>query len=705
MNNIIQFVILLFSILLIPFSLLAEDLTLKKTLQIRGDWAYPPYEFINDSGEPDGFNVEIISAVMEELDYPYEIKLENWVDVKDKYLKGQIDVITGMIYNGDRARTYNLGDVYCYVNYSFVCRKGNIINSLKSAVGNKCFVQSGEVTMRILTDNGVSLSDITSSYDNIDILKRLAAGEGDLAFCSNDIAQYVILKYGLTNLEIIDVGIDPLEYRFVSNDLALLEDINNAYYKIKRNGRYDTIYNKWFGKNKSTNISGFIYIIIGILLSVLLFFFVFVYLLNKKVHLANKQISQQNRQLEYLLHINNLDLKKYQTVFDSTLTGIEVYDKNGVLIDINDSYCEIFGITDKDNILNAGFSISENPVLSDLFSVGSKTVYRDVIRYDLRKSRRSKYFKHSLRDEVLFVDTRISPITDENGNLENIICTYIDQTAVYKHNEIMNQEQDKLTKALTQLNIEKEKAQRADKLKSAFLANMSHEIRTPLNAIAGFAHLLPNIKSAEKLEEYLYIIDHNKEMLLQLIDDILDLSKIDSGLIELNRADFDLSSLFKELHDAYKTRLNDKRIDFILSDKYAKCIIYTDKKRLYQILSNFISNAVKCTDEGSIEIGYNIINKGVRMYIKDTGKGISKENHHRVFGRFEKFDDFVQGTGLGLAISKALAHMAGGKTGFNSETGVGSEFWVWLPIIPTEVEVRSVQTQSVSIHSFNNNVI
>lgn len=232
---------------------------------------------------------------------------------------------------------------------------------------------------------------------------------------------------------------------------------------------------------------------------------------------------------------------------------------------------------------------------------------------------------------------------------------------------------------LKELQLEKQKAQEGDKLKSAFLANMSHEIRTPLNAIVGFSNLLQQTTDPEEQEEYIGIINQNNDLLLRLISDILDLSKIESGTIDFRKERFDLSVLFEETYASLKLRCTHPEVEFLKRNPYSSCMVVLDKDRLVQICTNFVTNAIKYTKRGHILIGYEYIDKGVRIYVEDTGTGIAKDKQQRVFERFEKLDRFVQGTGLGLAICKAIVEANNGRIGVESEEGNGATFWAWFP--------------------------
>ena len=236
-----------------------------------------------------------------------------------------------------------------------------------------------------------------------------------------------------------------------------------------------------------------------------------------------------------------------------------------------------------------------------------------------------------------------------------------------------------LIKTQHKLQKEKERAEQADKLKSTFLANMSHEIRTPLNAIIGFSGLLQSVDSEEEKNEYINIINTNNELLLRLIEDILDLSKIESGIIELNSEEFDMCQLFEEGYANFKLRILNKDIKLSLYNPYHTCRVELDRNRILQLLSNFVTNAIKYTEEGEIHMGFKYENNGLKIFVEDTGIGIAEENHLKVFSRFEKFDSFAQGTGLGLAICKAITEAMNGTIGFNSEKGKGSIFWAWIP--------------------------
>ena len=227
------------------------------------------------------------------------------------------------------------------------------------------------------------------------------------------------------------------------------------------------------------------------------------------------------------------------------------------------------------------------------------------------------------------------------------------------------------------LEEERKKAQEADMLKSAFLANMSHEIRTPLNAIVGFSQMLQFTETAKEREEFIEIINVNNELLLRLINDILDLSKIESGMMELKRESFDFVPFFDDFATALKQRVTNPEVEFIVDNPFKKCIVKFDKNRMAQIFTNFTTNAIKYTSKGHIKVGYEYVDDGIRIYVEDTGIGIPKEKHDRVFRRFEKLDDFAQGTGLGLSICKAIMDTIDAKIGFDSEPGKGSTFWAW----------------------------
>lgn len=225
----------------------------------------------------------------------------------------------------------------------------------------------------------------------------------------------------------------------------------------------------------------------------------------------------------------------------------------------------------------------------------------------------------------------------------------------------------------------KEKAETSDKLKSAFLANMSHEIRTPLNAIVGFSRIISESDNAEERREYYEIVDANNERLLQLINEILDLSKIESGIVEFTYGPVRLHTLCKEIHDAHVFRCP-QGVELRFDSPDEALSIHSDKNWIFQVFSNLIGNAFKFTTEGSVSYGYKQEGERVVFYVKDTGLGIEPEKLGRVFQRFAKLNNFAQGTGLGLSICKTIIERLGGEIAVSSEVGTGTTFTFWLPL-------------------------
>lgn len=224
------------------------------------------------------------------------------------------------------------------------------------------------------------------------------------------------------------------------------------------------------------------------------------------------------------------------------------------------------------------------------------------------------------------------------------------------------------------------KAQEADKLKSAFLANMSHEIRTPLNAIVGFSSILAEMEDKTERQQFLAIIHKNNELLLQLINDILDFSKIESGKLDYSFEEAELKDICKEMYQVHSLKLK-PGVQMIFDEHTLPSVgLYTDVRRVSQIISNFLTNAVKFTSHGYITLSYRVEGKFVRIEVADTGIGIAEENLPDIFQRFVKLNEFKQGTGLGLAICKMLVEKLGGNIGVESQFGVGSTFWFTLPL-------------------------
>ena len=251
-----------------------------------------------------------------------------------------------------------------------------------------------------------------------------------------------------------------------------------------------------------------------------------------------------------------------------------------------------------------------------------------------------------------------------------------------------------------ELTTARDRAEESNRLKSAFLANMSHEIRTPLNAIVGFSGILASTDEEEEKQEYVSIIENNNTLLLQLISDILDLSKIEAGTLEFQYSNIDLNKMLNELTSSLQLKIKSEKVQLTCHLAEKNCFIHTEKNRLSQLLINLISNAIKFTTEGYIRFGYELRGKEIYFYVSDTGWGIPKDKQKSIFGRFVKLNSFEQGTGLGLSICQTLVEHMGGTIGVDSEEGKGSTFWFTLPYkaaIAVEESIKKEEIQPISI--------
>ena len=285
----------------------------------------------------------------------------------------------------------------------------------------------------------------------------------------------------------------------------------------------------------------------------------------------------------------------------------------------------------------------------------------------MQRARRSGQVESILfnLDNKHVIEVFATPIFNEQGDVDGVVIR-VDDVTERQH-------------MIGELETARSRAEQSDKLKSAFLANMSHEIRTPLNAIVGFSDLLMVTEDQEEKEDFIQIINANNELLLKLINDILDLSKIEAGSVELKYEDFDLAVYFNELAASMHRRVVNPQVRLVPMNPYETCTVRLDKNWLAQILTNFVTNAIKYTSEGMIEMGYEKVGGSIRLYVRDTGIGIPEDKKDKVFHRFEKLDEFAQGTGLGLSICKAIVEACRGEIGFESEFDKGSLFWAILP--------------------------
>ncbi|WP_289290916.1 ATP-binding protein [Bacteroides sp. CG01] len=330
----------------------------------------------------------------------------------------------------------------------------------------------------------------------------------------------------------------------------------------------------------------------------------------------------------------------------------------------------------------------EDTPLTDIVGVYSKihpddrkqilNFYQEVIE-GRSKSFRSEVRVHKTAEEML--DSKAPEFSEWNWVRMNIMMSHYAPEEGLIEIIGINYDITEMKEIEVKLIDAKEKAEEADHLKSAFLANMSHEIRTPLNAIVGFSGLLVETEDVEERKQYIGIVEENNELLLQLISDILDLSKIEAGTFEFTITEVNVNLLCEDIVRSMKGKTTGT-VKLVFDKHLPECYIMSDRNRLHQVISNFVNNAAKFTSEGTIKVGYEQLEDSrIRFYVSDTGIGIEEEYRVQIFDRFVKLNSFVHGTGLGLSICRSIIDQLHGEIGVESEPGKGSCFWFILPIV------------------------
>ena len=402
---------------------------------------------------------------------------------------------------------------------------------------------------------------------------------------------------------------------------------------------------------------------------------------STELHKAQQKLSATNSKLAMALDVANIVPWKWDL------------KSKTILCDLNRP---IELSTDEQEVEDSQLSVPDSQYFSKIFKEDRERVkqaYRDLIEGRAEKVKEEYRIVNVQKNNLHKVEWVEAQAAVEARDEDGKPLTLVGSSLVITNRKKMEQE----------LMTAKELAEESNRLKSAFLANMSHEIRTPLNAIVGFSGILASTEEEEEKQEYVSIIENNNTLLLQLISDILDLSKIEAGTLELNYSNIELNELMRELERGFLLRVKTDAVKLEFVEPAGPCMAYTEKNRLSQLMINLVTNAIKFTEKGSIRFGYEMRENELYFYVADTGCGIPKDKQQNIFGRFVKLNSFAQGTGLGLSICKTLMDHMGGRIGVESEEGKGSTFWFTLPYKPAVKEDKKQMPKDIQPVSIERN--
>lgn len=402
---------------------------------------------------------------------------------------------------------------------------------------------------------------------------------------------------------------------------------------------------------------------------------------STELHKAQQKLSATNSKLAMALDVANIVPWKWDL------------KSKTILCDINRP---IELSTDEQEVEDSQLSVPDSQYFSKIFKEDRERVkqaYRDLIEGRAEKVKEEYRIVNVQKNNLHKVEWVEAQAAVEARDEDGKPLTLVGSSLVITNRKKMEQE----------LTTAKDLAEESNRLKSAFLANMSHEIRTPLNAIVGFSGILASTEEEEEKQEYVSIIENNNTLLLQLISDILDLSKIEAGTLELNYSNIELNELMRELERGFLLRVKTDAVKLEFVEPAGLCMAYTEKNRLSQLMINLVTNAIKFTEKGSIRFGYEMRENELYFYVTDTGCGIPKDKQQNIFGRFVKLNSFTQGTGLGLSICKTLMDHMGGRIGVESEEGKGSTFWFTLPYKPAVKEDKKQMPKDIQPVSIERN--
>lgn len=627
----------------------------------RAGW--PPFEVIDEFDQFHGISADYLQLISERLGIKIQPVLYNtWEDVLAAVKAGEVDVLPSMAATPEREAFLSFSTPYLSTSSLIFARRDSTIRSLDDLSGRRVAVEQGYAVHELLTQ-AVPGIDFVVSEDSSSALKAVSTGRAD-AYVGNLItSSYLIEQLGLSNMEVRgDSGLGNSQVRFgVRKDLApLIPLLDRALGNIGRNEE-EAIQARWL---PALDVFDWVHLlqiawpwVVGFL-ALLTFVLVWNRRLSIQVAERARAEAEERRQRSTLLALIN-----------SIPDPIWFKDPQGRYLGVNQAFADCLGRR-PDEIVGR----SDQQMFSREAGSGRQERDRQALTESTPYASEGWVVYPDGR-RVLF-DTLRSAFHDDHGRLLGLVGVSRDVTA-RKATEL----------ALAQA---RDLAEEATQLKSDFLANMSHEIRTPLNIIIGLAHLLQETTLDPQQVDYLGKIQGSGQYLLELISDILDLSRVEAGKLEFERIDFDLERLLGELYDLFNIRAASKGLSVRCEiDPRVPAQVVGDSLRLRQILMNYGNNALKFTEQGEVVLIVRLEDEdedSLQLYFgfRDTGIGISAPQQERLFESFRQADSSITrrygGSGLGLAICKRLAEAMGGSVGVESEPGRGSLFWCRLPL-------------------------